>query len=70
MPSCILLSSDFGVLTHDHKSVLEAHAIRSLVWYPGCASLWITEYTVASPRKTGDECLQLDYSVSAIRQYK
>lgn len=70
IPSCVLPSSDFAAFTHGHKSVLKAHAVPSLVWHPGCALLWITECRVASPSTTGDEYLQLDYSVSAIRQCK
>lgn len=70
MASCVLLSSDFGVLAHGHKSVPKAHATPSLVWHPGCALLWITEYPVASPSTTGDQCLQLGNRVSAIRQCK
>lgn len=68
--SCVLLSSDFVALTRGHKSVLKAHAVPSLVWHPGCVLLWITEYMVAFPSTREDEFLQLDYSVSALRQCK
>lgn len=72
---CVLLSSDFDVIAHGYKSVLEARAPLSpvcntgslAVHHIGSQSMWLLPQV---QQETSAKCLQLGNWISVVRQCK